>query len=369
VKKIDRLVIGELLGPWVFGVAIFTVLISAGQFLFQITAYLASGADVWSTIKLLGYFMPGVIAKTLSMSMLLSTLLAFGRLSGDSEIVAMRAGGISLSRIMVPVGVFGLAVSVMAFVFSDMIVPTATKKALEIKLELEEQKKERSEQSTSRPIYKDGRLQMILVARDFDIATGVLRGVTLVMYDKNGVESAIFWAPRMSYENEQKWLAPEGGRFLDLRTKAEAESPGPVLPTEVPNPDVTPADLLTQALKELDALSMNQMQEQIERERARPDYSLKQVANLEYGYWNKLALPLAALVFGLVGAPLGIRSHRAGTATGFALSVVIIFCYMMLANAMSIMAQGGRIPAYVASFTPIVIGLVVAVVLIHRRNR
>ena len=77
MKKIDRLVIGEMLGPWVFGVAIFTVLISAGQFLFQITSYLASGADVWSTIKLLAYFMPGVIAKTLSMSMLLGTLLAF----------------------------------------------------------------------------------------------------------------------------------------------------------------------------------------------------------------------------------------------------------------------------------------------------
>jgi lipopolysaccharide export system permease protein len=368
VRRIDRLVIGELLGPWVFGVAIFTVLISAGQFLFQITSYLASGADVWATMKLLLYFMPGVVAKTLSMSMLLATLLAFGRLSGDSEVVAMRAGGISLARIMLPVGVFGFAVSLLAWSFSEHLVPTATKRALEIKLELEEQKKERTEQSTSRPIYKDGRLQMILVARDFDIATGVLRGVLLTMYDKEGRPNAIFTAPRMTYESESKWVAPDGGEFIDLDSGARASSPGPVLPTEVPNPDVTPEDLITQALKELDALSMRQMGEQIARERARPGFSLKQVSNLEYGYWNKLALPLAALVFGLLGAPMGIRNHRAGTATGFALSVVIIFCYMMLANAMSIMAQGGRIPAYVASFTPIVIGLVVAVWLIHRRN-
>ncbi len=368
MKRIDRLVIGELLGPWIFGVAIFTVLISAGQFLFQITSYLASGADVWATMKLLMYFMPGVIAKTLSMSMLLSTLLAFGRLSGDSEIVALRAGGISLARIMMPVAVFGFAVSLLAWSFSEHLVPTATKGAIQIKLELDEQKKNRSEQTTSRPIYKDGRLQMLLVARDFDIATGVLRGVTLLMYDKEGEAVGIFWAPRMDYQSEQKWTAPDGGRFLDLRTYAEATSPGPVLPTQVPNPDVTPDDLITQALKELDALSMSQMGEQIAREKSRPTYSMKQVSNLEYGYWNKIALPLAALVFGLLGAPLGIRNHRAGTATGFALSVVIIFCYMMLANAMSIMAQGGRIPAYMASFTPIVIGLVVAIVLIHRRN-
>ncbi len=368
MKRIDRLIIGELLGPWVFGVAIFTVLISAGQFLFQITSYLASGADIWATMKLLMYFMPGVIAKTLSMSMLLSTLLAFGRLSGDSEIVAMRAGGISLARIMLPVAVFGFAVSVLAWTFGEHIVPAATKGALQIKLDLEEQKKDRSEQPTSRPIYKDGRLQMNLVALDFDIATGVLREVTLVLYDKEGEAVGIFLAPELQYESQQNWIAPQGGRFLDLRTMAQAESNGPVLPTQVPNPDVTPDDLITQALKELDALSMGQMAQQIGREKARPGYSAKQVSNLEYGYWNKIALPLAALVFGLLGAPLGIRNHRAGTATGFALSVVIIFCYMMLANAMSIMAQGGRIPAYMASFTPIVIGLVVAIVLIHRRN-
>jgi lipopolysaccharide export system permease protein len=368
VRRIDRLVVGELLGPWAFGVAIFTVLISAGQFLFQITNYLASGADVLVTMQLLFLLMPGVIAKTFSMSVLLATLLAFGRLSGDSEVVAMRAGGISLWRIMRPVAAFGAVVAAIAFSFNEYIVPGATHKALQIKLDLENQVKNRAEQATTRPIYKDGHLQMLLVARDFDIANRVLRGVTLIMYDKEGEMVGIFEADRMTYESEQRWTAPVGGKYRDVNTNATFTSPGPVLPTEVPNPDVTPEDLIAQALKELDALSMAQMRQQIERERQRPGYSRKQVANLEYGYWNKLALPLAALVFGLVGAPLGIRSHRAGTATGFALSVVIIFCYMMLANAMSIMAQGGRIPAAMASFTPIVVGLAVAIVLIHRRN-
>ncbi len=369
MKRIDRLVIGELFGPWLFGVAIFTVLISAGQFLFQITNYLASGADIWKTTQLLAYLLPGVIAKTFSMSMLLSTLLAFGRLSGDSEVVAMRAGGISLWRIMAPVAAFGFAVFLLALSFSELIVPGATYKALQIKIDLENNVRDRKEQSTSRPIYKDGTIQMLLVARDFDIANKLLRGVTLVIYDKHGVEEMIVFSPQMQFENEQKWTMPAGGSVLVRKSGVEFKFAGPALPTEVPNPDVTPDDLITQALKELDALSMAQMQKQIDREKSQPGYSKKQVANLEFGYWNKLALPLAALVFGLVGAPLGIRNHRAGTATGFALSVVIIFGYMMLANAMSIMAQGGRVPPFVASFTPIVIGLVVAIVLIHRRNR
>jgi lipopolysaccharide export system permease protein len=369
VKCIDRLIVGELIGPWFFGVAIFTVLIAAGQFLFQITQYLASGVDIWLTMQLLSYLMPGVIVKTFSMSMLLSTLLAFGRLSGDSEIVAMRAGGISLWRIMAPVAVFGALASVLAFAFGEYVVPGATLKALKIQLDLEAESKNRREQVTSRAIYKDGVLQMLLIARDFDIANQVLRGVTIVTYNAAGEEELIVSSPRMTFENRTEWEMPEGGRMRVLESGVLIDFKGPALPTEVSNPDVTPDDLIAQALRQLDALSMRQMKTQIEREKSRPGYSKKQVANLEFGYWNKVALPLAALVFGLVGAPLGIRSHRAGTATGFALSVVIIFGYMMLANAMSIMAQGGRVPAYVASFSPIVIGLVVGIVLIHRRNR
>ena len=81
------------------------------------------------------------------------------------------------------------------------------------------------------------------------------------------------------------------------------------------------------------------------------------------------ALPLAALVFGLLGAPLGIRNHRAGNATGFGLAIAIIFLYFLLTNVMAIAAQGGLVPSYVASFLPVLIGLVTAIVLVQRRNR
>ena len=368
MRRVDRLIIGELLAPWAFGVAVFTVLVSAGQFLYQITNYLAQGASVWATLQLMLFLLPGVIAKTFSMSVLLATLLAFGRLSGDSEIVALRAGGISISRIMLPVGLFGAFVSLLALGFNELVVPGSTYQALQIRMNLDKEQKERKDQATSRPIYEKGKLTMMLVARDFDIATRMLRGVNLLMYGKDGKLDRVFSADEMVYNSDGDWRIPQGGDLQDLRSGARFSFKGPVLPTEVPNPDVTPEDLITQALKDLDALSMADMKKQIERQRALPDYDKKQVSNLEFGLWNKIALPLAALVFGLVGAPLGIRNHRAGTATGFALSVVIIFGYMMLSNAMSIMAQGGRIPAYMASFTPIVIGLAVAIVLIQRRN-
>ncbi|MCH8977853.1 MAG: LptF/LptG family permease, partial [Armatimonadetes bacterium] len=339
------------------------------QFLFEITRYLAAGADVWKTTQLLMLLMPGVMAKTFSMAVLLAALLAFGRLSGDSEIVAMRAGGISVARIMRPVGLFGLGVFAVAMLFNESIVPPATYQAIELRMDIETDMRGRSEQPTSRAIYKDGKINMMLQAKDFDMLGGSLAGVVLTVFDGQGEPELYLYAEEMVFTSEENWRMPSGWHMVFKDSGITVESDSNTFPSEVPNPDVTPRDLIMQAMKDLDALSMKDMKNQINREKRNPNYDRKLVSNLEFGYWNKLALPLAALVFGLVGAPLGIRNHRAGTATGFALSVVIIFGYMMLANAMSIMAQGGRIPAIVASFTPIVIGLVVAMVFIQRRNR
>ena len=97
MKTVDRLIISELVGPWLLGVSMFTVMIAAGQFLFQVTGYLAKGADFMMTMQFIFLLLPGIIAKTFSMAVLLGALLAFGRLSGDSEIVALRAAGISLA--------------------------------------------------------------------------------------------------------------------------------------------------------------------------------------------------------------------------------------------------------------------------------
>ena len=142
-------------------------------------------------------------------------------------------------------------------------------------------------------------------------------------------------------------------------------------PSEIPRLDASPEALLAKILTDLDALPMEVMGKQIAKLRGGHDQTSavhSQIANLEFGYWNKIALPLAALIFGLVGAPIGIRSHRVPASAGYWIAVLIIIAYLVLARVMAIYAQGGRVPAIVASFLPIAIGLVAAGVLIHRRN-
>lgn len=370
MRKLDKLIIGELIGPWFFGMAIFTVLIMAGSFLFEFTELLAKGVPFWVVGQLAALLIPGVMAKTFSMAMLLGTLLAFGRLSGDSEIVALRAAGESVWRIMLPVAIAGAIVSLATFGVNDYLVPSASLRAESLQDELSKSLDATANQPTAQPLVKEGVLVGYLVAQDFSLANRTLKGVQIITYDKQGNAETVLDVAELQFDSLEEWKIIGKARLLSMETGVRVTFEEGVWPENSERPNLTPEEMMVRNLRDLDARSSRDIQKDIVRMKAEPEeqQDKKQIINLEFGYWNKFSLPLAALVFGLVGAPLGIRSHRAGTATGFWLSVIIIFGYMMITNSMSILAQGGAIPAWVASFAPILIGLVTGVVLIHRKN-
>jgi len=367
LKRIDRLILGELVGPWGFGVAIFTVLIMAGTYLFKLTDYVVSGIPVSTILKLTVLLLPGVMVKTFSMAVLLAALLAFGRLSSDSEIVALRAAGSSVGRIMVPVGAFGVVVAMFAFFVNETVVPWAAYQGFALRGDIEKRIQMRGE-----PIFhvvndpKDGKVVAMISALDFNLQERSLKEVWVHTYQKNGEPSWNLHAERLRFTDAENWSVVGEAKLFDYDLKFPIVVKD-IWPSEVAQPPKID-DIAASRLKDLDSFSMGQMQERIRLAKLSPTFPQNQLRNLEFGYWNKLALPMAAIVFGLVGAPLGIRNHRTGAASGFWMSVIIIFAYMMTANFMAQFALGGKIPPWAASFTPIVIGMVVAGYTIHRKN-
>lgn len=373
MKRIDRLITQELLGPWGFGVAIFTVLILAGTYLLKITDFIVSGVSVGTVIQFSMLLLPGVLAKTFPMAILLATLLAFGRLSGDSEVVALRAAGASIGRMMAPVGVFAFFVAALAFGLNELVVPRAAVRKTELEGEIAKTLERIQGKPTFYPVYEAGQLMALVTAQQFNFAQGTLRGAVVTSYDKSEKPTYTLYAQELVFQpgNEggiKDWRIRGGATLQSVDGRTHIALLGDAWPGIMNRLDATPLDILSQTQKDPDLQSMSQLEIQIDRARKNPKIEKAQIANLEYIYYNKIALPLAALVYALVGAPLGIRNHRTAAASGFWISVIIIFGYMMLANFMAVYAQGGVIPAWLASFTPIAIGLVVAAIAIHRKN-
>jgi lipopolysaccharide export system permease protein len=375
LRQIDRLIIEEMVGPWCFGVAIFTVIIMAGTYLFQLTNYIVSGISPQDIFAYTGLLLPGIMVKTFAMAMLLSSLLSFGRLSGDSEIVAMKAAGASVPRIMMPVASFGVVVALIYFATDELLVAPAAMKAEGLKADIQKHLTGATNHISVPITDSDGKTRASLMARDFDIGGSALRDVVVEFYDKNGTPRELMWVPGLrfigtpnSISSADNWRLDPGGSGFSIDRKQNWWL-GTTYPLNWGPEPPNPTDLLAEQLKNLDALDMAQTRASITKLQQDPKVNRGQIANLWYGYYNKVSLPLATIIFALVGAPLGIRNHRTGTATGFALSVLIIFAYLMLSNWMSIYSAGQKIPPYAASFAPLVIGLVCAAVLIYKRNQ
>jgi len=368
LSRLWVLVLRELIGPWAFGVAIFTALIMTILYLFQVTEYLAQGVEPGTVLEMTVLFLPGVLAKTFAMAALLASLQAFGRLSGDSEVVAMRAAGLSLGRIMMPVAAFGLAVAVATFLLNELVVPPATLRAETLKEDIVKQIRSDRLRPLGYPVFEKGVLVAQLNARDFDLARKTLKEVNVVVFNRDSGKPAFYLnADSMVFENDREWRIRGRASIVTADGSSRIELTNGLWPREVPRLDREPKDLLASRVRNLDSFSMAEFREQIRRAKAdRVDD--RQVANLEYGYYNKIALPLAAFVFALVGAPLGIRNHRTGAAAGYVLSVAIILGYFVLSNVMGVLAQGRNVPPIVASFLPVVVGTVLAVATIRRKN-
>lgn len=367
MRQIDRLILKEIVGPWIFGVGLFSALLMAGSYLTKIADYVVSGSPGGIVAQLVLLLMPAIMVKTFTMAVLLAALLAFGRLSSDSEIVALRAGGASILRIVQPVMLFSLGIAVVTFGFNEIVVPSAASRASELMRELATKSATREGDPVQFAIVTNRKLQAHVVARDLNIGAQKMTGVTVVAYGKDGSVTHYLSAPEMEYRGQDDWRMIGKSRLVDAKG-------GYVLntieawPEFIAKPTKSPLELLRAGSNDPDLLSMSQVREEIERGRKDGDITQDRIRNMEYWYWNKLSVPLAAFIFGTLGAVLGIRNHRTGTAAGFALAVGIIFGYVTLANFMNVWAQKGVLPPWGASFAPLVLGLIASGIIMWKRN-
>jgi hypothetical protein len=100
---LDRYVVREVLPPTGLGLLLFTFILLLDQITNLMKVLVSRGADLATVARAFAYLLPSIFSVTIPMAFLLGVLLAFGRLASDSEIVALRASGVSPARLLRPV--------------------------------------------------------------------------------------------------------------------------------------------------------------------------------------------------------------------------------------------------------------------------
>ncbi len=371
MKQVDRLILRELVGPFVFGVAAFTSVFFAATYIKRLTDWIADGMSVMTAIHIVILVLPTIMFYTLPMSALLAVLMAMGRLSGDSEIVALYAGGVSLYRVAAPITVMGILVSAGSIALNETITPRAFLRYQQVEAEI---LRREAPQDTPFVVRDDDANILIFVKGGMDLKTNALRNVTITHFSSQGAPVAVLHAPKAEWagvvDNSKKfrwrlhdgwWQSlgtPSGAveTFSGFQTREEDISQGP-----------DQFGLMQRStMKGTDQLSFAELRELVAYQREHPDRPQDQIRKLEVNMWNRLAFPLASLMFAMLATPLGIRRHRSTSSMGFALSVLVILVYWLLWSNTSSLATQGMVPPIVGAFAANVISVVCAIALVRR---
>ena len=372
MTRLDRLVLNEIVSPFIGSALLFTGLFFAGGDLLRFAGYLQGGAGWWLVGQMILYRFPMVLALTFPMAILLGTLLGFSRLSSDSELVALVAAGISFERIVTPVVVFGLLISLVGYWFNQTVVPTANAHGEALVNDY----KKRGGANLDNPAaftlpIRDGDNQLLLhveggvdasalggsgqvgPARCDHRAACPRTGRRLLCRQTCGLDSGHDQAVASCTTGRPPTWATTTGAIVgfgetDAAPTISLDSPGNLADLQLPVEQV-PTDRLRRRAAVLRAGGSQDDARKAEVEIARRE-----------------ALPFASLMFALIGAPLGVSPKRAGKGMGFGLSVLITFAYWMGMQVLGILAQGGLLPPLVALMIPNAVCLAVAVWLNRR---
>jgi lipopolysaccharide export system permease protein len=364
LRILDRYILREITTPFFLSIAALTLVLFLQKMFRLVELIVSKDSSFWSTAAILGYILPGFLVLTIPMSFLVATLTAFMRLGTDSELTAMKASQISLYNMIRPVMFFAVCAFIVTAFTSLMIAPEANR-ALKIhlfnlvksraligvepgvfsstfygmviyvdKMESQDQMEGVfiSDERTAREPYT-------IVARRGNLITDPASlSVTLAMK-----EGAVHTLPRedqtystMSFES--------GNLYLNINnTLVNKNTPG----------------------IDFDETGSLELYRELKRARA----AGKPTVGIESELHKRLSLPFACILFGLMGAPLGIRRSRSGKSAGIGLALLVFLVYYILLASGTNLSTTGKLSPAIAYWMPNILMTAGAAVLVFKKGQ
>lgn len=379
MKALDRYIIGELLVPLGQGIAMFTALLLAAVVMPDIARLAIRGGSLFEVVQIFVLSLPTLIVVTGPMAMLQAALLGMGRISADSELVAALASGISLRRIVAPIVALGVAVAIGDFAFQEVVKPPCTEGINRLRDRI----LARTDVIKDRPLIffdrspAQGTPRMMVGARQLKlgpmrgskVTDGTLLGVKIVYLSEEGVPLGLVYAREARFDPQVgQWRLQDMRYYIVPQAENAAGKPLPspqhfdnVLvdlgkpPAEIGKEETDPEEMTVARLRRTIGNRIRHGFEATEYTR-RCEVELNQ----------RFSVPFAAVVFALMGAPLGVRRQRTSSSMGAGLSVLIIFVYYVLWTYLGTLGRGDALDPFLAAWIPNMAGIAAGVIFLQR---
>lgn len=346
LNTLDRYILAQIRSPILFSFFVFASLWIVNLLIRLLDLVVSKGVEIEPVFRLLVYSFPTIIVTSIPMSVLMGTMLGISRLNSDSEIIAMKASGVSATRIMRPILISGLGLSLMVYFLNEMVVPRS--RFLQEQLYINEITLKKPLPKIASNVFFDGGDQFKLFVRSTNPETGDMHDVTMFQFDgdwpriteareariedgnlwvfEDGVTTTLQSDGRIVHEIRfDRWDYPISNRYADHVTRKE----------ENRNP------------KEM---TLKELQAEITK---RKNSGLSTLEHETHYHW-KLAFPMASFFMMLIGAPLSMRHNRSskGRSNGFGMAILVLLVYYVLLTTGNTLGGNGSLPPLIANWIP-----------------
>ena len=363
---IDRWLLGQIIPPMIFAISAFTVIsLSVGVMFDLIRKIVEFGLPLFLALKVLLFSLPSFLVLSFPMAVLLSTLLAYGKLSSNSELLALKSLGIKTSRIISPAIALSIFMTGLTFYFNDNLVPASNKLA-ETTLRAGigssfsgEQGKDnimfsrygsRINASTKKPTKTNTFLTHIFYASRYQ--KNIMEGVTVLDFSRSDFQQILKAKTGKFEKKSSSWIFFDGS-IVSIDPSGQTTN---IKFKEYTYPFVEGPMELAKISKDATEMTLKQA---IQAEKIYKNTgNMKEVRRIKVRIQEKFTLPFACLVFGLIGSSLGSKSNlRSSKSQGFGLSVILILIYYVMSFIFSSFGVKGILPPILAAWLPVFISL------------
>ncbi|WP_379545555.1 LPS export ABC transporter permease LptG [Qipengyuania sp. DSG2-2] len=294
-----------------------------------------------------GYRIPQLIQRFLPYSVLLATIISLITLNQNSEVIAMKAAGLSAHQVLAPLLLTALVVAVISFAFNERVVTSATAslKAWE------------ATEYGAVPLEDDARKGLYLTDGNDILTATTMTG----RGDKIQLQS-VTWYRRSDAGQIVRQVRADSAEFAGPGWRLIGATAFDVGTAETRNaadvtvaPGITPSQIELESV-DADALGFMELRDSIQAYKA----SGRATAELEAKWWHKVSGPLSAFLMPLLGAVAAFGLARSGQLFVRAIiGMALGFAYFVVDNAALAMGSFGGYPPFLAAWAPFFLFLLV----------
>lgn len=344
LRTIDRYVFRETAVPFLLSLTILTLTALLSKVVKLIELVLTHGAGARFVFWFILSVLPSFLVYTIPVSFLIGVLIAFTRLSSDSEITAMKASGISLFKLLRPVLALAAIACASTLAFTLYIFPWGN---LNLKSLMYEAAKSRLVSGIEEKTFYDRFKGATLYVDHINPRTGEMEGVFISQTGQTGGgeeaasgASSVFFANRGEFypstEDFSVYLKLRDGSIHRRADDAYHIVDFSSYTLELGFAGAAPPN---QADKSNRELYTGEMIQRIKEVKARGENPAPQIVDLH----KRFALPVSVFVFAFLGVPLGVQKVRSARFTGFSIALGVVLAYYAASTALEGLGNNGAL--------------------------